>query len=362
MADTKSSPAPEIRWSHSEYESPITALESARKACVDISDIIVCGACDDFQAEAGLLHIGPAVLIEFTTTELNFSRKSAHIARSATDHYQINLFLNGGYQTRCNDQVHTVKTGDVGFMDMANESQTELCGSVQSGYVKCITLFFPRHALAPLLRNPDSVHNTVISRHTAYGRFLADQILLVHHYASYLTADENEAVAQAIAIQIAGALGPVGASGQPVERENPESLLHAIKDFIALHANDDDIGTEMLCQHFAMSRASIYRIFEPEDGLIHFLQQCRLKRALSLLISQSHSHLRIVDIAMECQFNSDVAFIRAFRRQFTLTPGQVRALAKSRLAGRHPTDAKASHDIAQEFVSHILDLAQKRTE
>ena len=148
MADTKSSPASEICWSHSEYESPITALESVRNACVDVSDIIVRGSCDDFQAEAGLLHIGFAVLIEFTTTELGFNRKSAHIAHSAIDHYQINLFLNGGYQTRCNDQVHTVKTGDVGFMDMADESQTELCGSVQSGHVKSITLFFPRHTLA----------------------------------------------------------------------------------------------------------------------------------------------------------------------------------------------------------------------
>jgi AraC-like DNA-binding protein len=47
-------------------------------------------------------------------------------------------------------------------------------------------------------------------------------------------------------------------------------------------------------------------------------------------------HLRIIDIAVECCFSSDATFIRAFRRQFGITPGEVRELADRKDFGAPP--------------------------
>jgi AraC-like DNA-binding protein len=44
----------------------------------------------------------------------------------------------------------------------------------------------------------------------------------------------------------------------------------------------------------------------------------------------------LIDIAVECRFSSDATFIRAFRRQFGITPGDVRELADRKVSGAPP--------------------------
>jgi len=47
-----------------------------------------------------------------------------------------------------------------------------------------------------------------------------------------------------------------------------------------------------------LSRAALYRLFEPDGGLAHFVQQHRLHRAFAMLTSSAYRHWRIIDIAL----------------------------------------------------------------
>jgi len=56
----------------------------------------------------------------------------------------------------------------------------------------------------------------------------------------------------------------------------------------------------------------------------------------SRLMSPAHRSWRIVDFAADARFGSDATFIRAFRRQFGMTPGEVRLQAELARGGAGP--------------------------
>jgi AraC-like DNA-binding protein len=103
----------------------------------------------------------------------------------------------------------------------------------------------------------------------------------------------------------------------------------------SLHLGQASLGVDTLCDRFELSRAGLYRLFAPTSPA-GYIQERRLHRAYAMLISPAFRAWRIIDIAVECRFSSDATFIRAFRRQFGITPGDVRELADRKVSDAPP--------------------------
>src|SRR5262249_10307830 len=97
------------------------------------------------------------------------------------------------------------------------------------------------------------------------------------------------------------------------------------KRHVEQHLIMPDVSVDYLCGRFGLSRSALYRLFEPEGGLAAYIQQRRLIRAYARLAAPEARHQRIIDVALESQVASDATFARAFRRQFGITPREVRA-------------------------------------
>jgi AraC-like DNA-binding protein len=106
------------------------------------------------------------------------------------------------------------------------------------------------------------------------------------------------------------------------------ATVAAVKRHIERHLQSPALCVKELAASFGTSRASLYRLFETEGGLCHYIQQRRLLRAFSLLLSVEHAPRRILDLALDFRFASDATFNRAFRLRFGLPPGEVRNLAR----------------------------------
>lgn len=65
-------------------------------------------------------------------------------------------------------------------------------------------------------------------------------------------------------------------------------------------------------------------MFESDGGLVNQVRTRLLQRALNVLASPAHRHLRVVDVALQHGFATESGFIRAFRRQFGITPSEAR--------------------------------------
>jgi AraC-like DNA-binding protein len=178
----------------------------------------------------------------------------------------------------------------------------------------------------------------VVPGDTPYGRLIRDQLSALQRCAASLTEAQGQAAVRAVASLAAGAVGPQAAAQETAR----EALIAAIKDHIETNLESARLDVESLCLHFGLSRASLYRLFEHEGGFAGYVRDRRLFRAMAILRSPQCRHHRIIDLAHECHFSSDTTFIRAFRRLFGVTPGEVRALTDLHQvlgAGRGSNDA-----------------------
>jgi AraC-like DNA-binding protein len=198
----------------------------------------------------------------------------------------------------------------------------------------------PRAIVASLLSRRAPAQSVVVRRDTPFGQLMGEHLLALRRHGAQLTRAEGEAAVRATAHLIAGALGGAPSSAEPVAAisaiSGKRALLTQMRSHIEQNLTESALDAKGLCDRFGMSRATLYRLFEPEGGLGRYIQQRRLCRAFTQLTSPRYRHWRIIDIALDSQFGSDATFIRAFRRQFAITPGELRARAELAWAGVRP--------------------------
>jgi len=272
--------------------------------------------------------MGPALLAEAQSTAVLYDRTPIHLSRGNIDHFQISIYFRGGCHTGHRRGSATVEAGDIVIHDLAQPGWTRVIDADDGGPSHMLMIVVPRALLAPLLPNPDGVHASVIRGNSGYGRLVSEQFQSLQHQAGHLTMAESEIAVRSMTSLVAGAAGRAADAGEPRARITRHTMLRAIKRHIAEHLDSSDLSAETLCRQFGLSRAALYRLFEPERGLAHFVQQHRLHRAFAMLTSATYRHWRIADIGRRCSYGSDATFIRAFRELFRTTPGEVRALAE----------------------------------
>jgi AraC-like DNA-binding protein len=100
-------------------------------------------------------------------------------------------------------------------------------------------------------------------------------------------------------------------------------MLQYARQIVARNLAAQDLGPGKLGRELGMSRSKLYRLFEPEGGVAAFIQKERLRRAMELLNAGSGQR-PICAIATQVGFSDHSTFSRAFRREFGVTPRDVR--------------------------------------
>lgn len=103
--------------------------------------------------------------------------------------------------------------------------------------------------------------------------------------------------------------------------------LQALRRTIDTSLHRPDLAPEMLSEQARLSRATLYRLFEPIGGVREYIQQRRLTRAYQMLTVPAHSDDLISKIANACGFTNGSAFSRAFREAYGMTPRELRTTA-----------------------------------
>ncbi|MBO9630711.1 MAG: AraC family transcriptional regulator, partial [Shinella sp.] len=71
-----------------------------------------------------------------------------------------------------------------------------------------------------------------------------------------------------------------------------------------------------------MSRATLYRLFEPVGGVTDYIRTRRLRAAFDMLTNDGKR--TVGEVAYACGFPDISTFSRAFRHQFGMSPSEVR--------------------------------------
>jgi len=321
------------------------ALERLRESTYDLVDVVPSVASDEFMNISRGTHLTTGLLVDTRFSAARFDRTPRHVARSGLDHYQVSMFLDGETEFTAGRRVARMRPGDIVLIDVAQANRTVMAAGA-SGAVHAMSLILPRPLLAPLLGTPDSASGSFISRDSRAGRLVGERLRSLRRDGALLGIAAAAAAVSGVAGLVAEAVGPAAAAELAVSRATRSAVLAAIKSYIEKKLlSEEAVAAAALCRRFGLSRATLYRLFQPDGGLAHYIQERRLQRAFMRLISPAERQWRIIDLAVDHRFSSDNTFIRAFRQHFGLTPGEAHEVAVRGSAGRRGFTA---NDFASE--------------
>ncbi len=308
------------------------AMEAWREASGPLFDISFRDPdkIENFRLLLDSHHLGQMVLAYTRSVAQGFRRDRSVVARSAVDHYLVQIYTAGGFAGVAGTRDMRVEAGDVSVLDMSQTLSTAAPDFAN------VSLVLPRETLAPLLKDPDNLHGLVLPRASSLGQLLGDHLLSLRQAAPRMTEPQAMATRQATAALIAGCFGPAAAAAAAAGESLRTASLHTIKRYIEGELSSPDLSPDSICRTFGLSRANLYRLFQPLGGVADYIRNRRLDRAFADLISPALAHRRVTDISYSWGFESDAAFSRAFRQAFGLTPRDARALRGS--LPRHERD------------------------
>jgi len=120
------------------------------------------------------------------------------------------------------------------------------------------------------------------------------------------------------------------------------NYIRDILEFIERNITND-IDLEKVANFAGFSKYHLHRIFKSYTGY-SVIEYVRLQKFFLALKYFNNSKLNILEISMECGFESQENFTRAFKKFFNITPGKMRRDKK--LIEKHLTDLKLTIDIA----------------
>ena len=302
------------------------AFSAWRDAVSPLFDVALLSAddADTFAAEVRSYHPGPVLFASVAASAQHVRRSPVTIARNGINHYLVQLYRQGGYYGDANGRSIAVGPGDVSVLDMSMPLQA------RAQTFDNISVVVPRQMLAPLLASPDAVHGTVLRADTGAGALLRDHLASLLAHAPDLRTDEAEAVMQGTVCLMGACIGPTADARAMAADDIRAATLVGIKRFIEGNLSAATLNAERVCGRFGVSRPTLYRLFEPHGGFMRYIQERRLRRCFTELTSPHASGQRIADIAQRWGFSNEATFSRAFRRQFDVSPRELRhAAAKS---------------------------------
>lgn len=304
---------------------PEARLEALRDAMGVLLDIAPTGSDEATQpARFDAWLMGGAVLADVACPGLRYARTPGAIARDGRDCLMVQVYHQGQSRVVGGGPEAIIQPGDLMITDFAQPIATE------ETRILNVSLMVPRDQLAPLLRDPDAHGGRRVPGDRPLARLVGAHLSSLVREAPRLPVAEAEAVLGGTLQLVAAALNgePDAATIGGVRG----SVVREIRAFVDANILDPRLGPDRIMETFQMARSTLYRLFQPYGGIVHHIQRRRLHRALAALSNPGCNHMTVAELGALAGYTHQHDFIRAFRRAFGMTPGDVRQQA--RLSGR----------------------------
>ena len=242
---------------------------------------------------------------------------SAPSLRNASDDVVIlGAILKGRPRCRVNDAPVEADAPHIGFIDLS--------GSFHSinNAIDCLTVVIPnaRETIGyNRLRHPSSF---VFHVNEPIGRILFAAIKDFHRMVQLLTQAESALVGSGLIGMLRRILNG-WEMDQPQRSEFERHRLTATKEYIDRNLRSQDLTIDSICRDVGLSRATLYRMFEKEDGVARYIWRRRLEKSFVSLGNRRPSSGLINRVSAEWGFSDQAAFSRQFRNHFGFAPSEI---------------------------------------
>lgn len=285
---------------------------------------------DRFDIDFHAAHLGPLILASTASVGQRFDRDTATVARSGVDHLIVQAYVGGRTMVRRGAAEVEVAAGDVWLFDLSRTLATETTPRFHN-----VSLTVPRSLLEPLVTDVDGLHGLKLGGETPLGGLLSQHLLGLAQRTPDMTQREATSIVDATVRLVAGCVGPALEAREPVGEAMASALLARLRKTIDAHLADPELGPEFLMRRHGLSRARLYRLFEPIGGVADYIRRRRLRRALLDLASPSQRDEKVAAIGQRWGFLNEATFSRAFKARFGASPSEVRSGVRTGPEGDH---------------------------
>jgi len=276
-----------------------------------------------FRAEMRAVPVSDALLTVCTSQAQSFERSTGDIRSSGWDHVVVQHYVSGGFAGLCGDRSVAVEAGDINIIDLNRTLRTRATDFSN------LTLILPRDRL-PLAGSHD-LHGQAIGRGSALASVIGSHLRSLAVHAPALSPVEASSALEALCLMLSGS--DLRAADPLVRASAGASVHERICAYIDRHLDDPTLSPAAIAAACRVSRASLYRLFGFEGGVMAYIAGRRLDRAFTALSRPEAERSSIAQVAYRTGFSSETHFSRSFRSRFAMSPRDVRRLARE---GLHP--------------------------
>jgi AraC-like DNA-binding protein len=262
-------------------------------------------------------NLGTALVGTVSAPAQRLERSARKAAQQGVDHVLVQIYQSGTSRVRGPHGETEIKPSDFVVYDLARPIE------LHSSPVTATNILLPRALLGPRAGAVEALHGRVFSaQHDPVAQLFSSYLGGVVELMDKIGAEHLPNLAEAATKLCVAAL-----PGDPVDGDGAEKHISlAVRAFILNHLDSPDLGPEMICARFGVSRATLYRQFAADDGIQHYIRERRLAQAMRILTrTDGGPRPRVSSVAYATGFSSEKTFSRAFKQRFGFLPREASA-------------------------------------
>lgn len=280
-------------------------------------DVIPKASNDDFVATNSTWTAQGLTLSQVASPANTVSRTRSVIRRNSVDHWVITVSKQSVSDVATRGISFEVEAGTPFILSFGEE--LSISRRDQDDRVQLILARDSFQNIAPIV---DAARGAALK--TSAARMLADYILLLEKNIPTLEPDAANRLSGAVQTMLTACLAPTSQGLAAARDQINLTLMERVRQAVRKNLRSPSLGPAKLCREAATSRSQLYRLLEEEGGVARYIQRRRLCEGFSILCNAGNN-LPIGRIAETLCFSDASTFSRAFRREFGMSPGDVRA-------------------------------------
>jgi AraC-like DNA-binding protein len=273
---------------------------------------------DGFAAEIRLWKLGGLAMSRTSAPPVHVVRTRSHLRRDAVDHWVISYCVRGAHSATTVGMSLEVPARVPFLWSLGQEFVHERT------HVDRLQFFMARDAFRDIAPVLDGALGSTLD--TPLGHLLGDYMTALEQRLPVMTENDLPRLTKAVGAMVAAAVAPSAERVAVAGRQIDVGRKERVRQVVRKHLRTPTFGPKILCRLAGMSRSNLYRLFENTGGIARYIQHQRLLEARAGLSDPANVQ-SISAIAEDLCFADASSFSRAFKREFGLSPSDVRSAA-----------------------------------
>jgi AraC-like DNA-binding protein len=262
-----------------------------------------------------------AVLYDRRLTDVGHERTAARCERDQLDHFTLTLTVSGDFQVDSGEGFQPLPPGEMVLLDLTKPMRN------RASEAHIITMSIARDRVVSLVgRHIDRLNGHRIP--ASKGLLLRDHLQSLVRHATDIPEATMVPLSRITIDFLSTAIDAEMSDDEMLRQQAQRWRTEQIISFIEANLSDPHFGLDQVVDRFGISRATLYRDFQPHGGFVRYVRRRRLAILRNRLADITNT-ASIADLARVLGFDSEAQASEEFVAEYGIEPDQYRSKTRN---------------------------------